>query len=293
MVDPRLTRPYSLRALERRLIAPIRRAVVQGEVIQKPLRRGAARALDHGKVRLGAATVVIVNWNSRPFLETALGAIKSFTNSEVGVTVVDNHSYDGSQVLRSAIPGLRWIALPANAGHELGLDIGFLLSRTEYVVSLDVDAFPIQEGWLERLIEPLRHGFTVSGVHLRGGIVHPCCLAMRLDRFVRAEHTFLSRRGQRWAVDASDKDAPGWDTGWRISLREDARFLFERTEVTGPGDIGSSWAGLVYHNFYSTRFGSKLAPPQEEIDFGVSPDSASKAWDLAVQRYLVDRPLGR
>jgi glycosyltransferase involved in cell wall biosynthesis len=238
-------------------------------------------------------TVVIVNWNSRSFLETTLAAIKSFTSDDVAVIVVDNHSSDGSVVLRRTLPGLRWITMPANVGHELALDIGFLLSRTEYVVCLDVDAFPIQEGWLELLIDPLRRGYTVSGAHLRGGIVHPCCLAMHLERFVRADHTFLARRGQRLAVDASDKDAPGWDTGWRISLREDARFLFERTEVLGPGDIGSSWAGLVYHNFYSTRFGSKLAPSQEELDFGVSPCSARTAWDLAVRRYLVDPPLGR
>lgn len=264
----------------------IRRAAAERELVQRPLRYAAERALSKGRVRPGAATVVTVNWNSEPYLKTLLSAIGVFSSGEVCVTVVDNHSSDGSRALRRSLPCERWIELPTNVGHELALDIGFLLARTEYVVSLDVDAFPIATGWLERLLEPLSHGYSLSGAHVRGGFVHPCCLGMRLDRFVRRGHTFQSRRGRRWARDASDRDAPGWDTGWRISLREDRRFLFERTEVSGPGDIGSTWEGLVYHNFYATRFESKLPPPQEELDMGVSPHAAEEAWRRAVRRYL-------
>lgn len=264
----------------------LRRAVIRRELVQRPLRAQTRAALATGRIKHGSVTIVIVNWNSHRFLETTLFAIDRFSDGDVQVVVVDNHSTDGSRRIRRSFPGIRWIPLPFNVGHELAMDIGFLLARTEYVIALDVDAFPISKGWTDRLIGPLEGGYDVAGAHVRAGFVHPCCLAIRLDRFVSQQHSFMSRRGQRWAVDATDKSAPGWDTGWRISLREDRRFLIDRTEVLGPGDIGSSWAGLVYHNFYSTRFGSKVPPPSEEIGFGVTEDAAADAWHKAVERYI-------
>jgi glycosyltransferase involved in cell wall biosynthesis len=268
------------------VLVAMHRAVVRHELLQVPLRLFARRALERGAVIPGAVTVVIVNWNSERFLTTSLRAIDRYTGGDVRVIVVDNHSQDGSWAVAKAHTRVRWIPLPRNLGHELGMDLGFLLARTQYVIALDVDAFPIADGWVERLLAPLRQGYSVSGAHVRGGFVHPCCLAMRLEDFVSRRHSFMARRAGRWATDVSDRDAPGWDTGWKISLREERLFLFERTEVGGPGDIGSSWDGLIYHNFYSTRFGSKLAPPAEEVAAGVSPDSASVAWDQAVLRYL-------
>jgi glycosyltransferase involved in cell wall biosynthesis len=270
----------------RRALVGARREAAEKELVQRPLRLAARRALRVGRVEPGIATIVTVNWNSVRYLATTLRAVERFTPEEVRLTVVDNHSSDASATVRATFPRARWIGLPTNVGHEVALDVGFLLARSEYVVSLDVDAFPIAEGWLERLLEPLSRGYVVSGAHVRGGFVHPCCLAMRLDAFVEHGHTFQSRRGKRWARDASDVDAPGWDTGWRISLREPKRFTFDRTAVYGPGDIGSVWEGLVYHNFYATRFDSKIPPPREELDLGVTRRAAEEAWARAVGRYL-------
>lgn len=267
-------------------LTAVRRAAVEIELVQRPLRLAARRAIAGGRVEPGVATIVIVNWNSVLYLATTLRAVERFSGDDVRLTVVDNNSSDASAKVRGTLRRVRWIGLPTNVGHEVALDIGFLLARTEFVVSLDVDAFPIAEGWLARLLYPLKSGYAVSGAHVRGGFVHPCCLAMRLDTFVERGHTFRARRGKRLAMDASDTDAPGWDTGWRISLREPRRFLFDRTAVSGPGDIGSVWEGLVYHNFYATRFDSKLPPGREELDLGVSRPAAEDAWHQAVRRYF-------
>jgi glycosyltransferase involved in cell wall biosynthesis len=230
---------------------------------------------------------VIANWNSGDFLDATLNAIDLYSPISTQTLVVDNGSQDGSHDLVRNRPRVSWIGLPYNIGHEVALDIGFLLAKTEYVVALDVDAFPISPEWIERLVSPLQAGYDVAGAHLRFGFVHPCCLAIRLDRFVRRGHTFVARRGHRMAADVYDKNALGWDTGWSISLRESRRFLIERTDVYGPGDIGSVWDGLIYHNFYSTRVRSKKLPlDQDEAALGVSQQAAVDAWAKAVAHYI-------
>lgn len=217
-----------------------------------------------------------------------LEAISRFTNSRLGVIVVDNGSADEPVKVTSRYSNVRLVRLPRNVGHGTAADIGFLLARTEYLVSLDVDAFPISSGWLERLIGPLSRGCSVSGAHVRGGFVHPCCLAIRFVDFVSHRHTFTPRYGSTRILAQSSDDtlATGWDVGQRISLLESNRYLIERTYVSGPGDMGSEWEGLIYHNSYSTRFGSKVAPPPEEYELGVSFSAAYTAWKEAVKRHL-------
>ena len=274
--------------LRRRLNATeVNRAIVQHQIVQRPLRALGWARLRLGRIAANESTVVIVNWNSRDFLDVTLRAVEAYSAPGTRILVVDNHSTDGSRSLLEQHPSVKWVALPHNVGHELALDIGFLLARTEFVVALDVDAFPISAEWIDRLLRPLRDSYQVSGAHLRNGFVHPCCLAMRLERFVSRKHTFLARLGSgRLAENAEDVGAPGWDTGWKISLREERRFLFDRTGAEGPGDIGSYWDGLIYHNFYSTRFGSKRPLAPIEIEVGISPDAASTAWARAVSKYF-------
>jgi len=57
---------------------------------------------------------------------------------------------------------MRAVRLPFNLGHDLALDIGFLLVDTEYVVALDVDAIPLHERWLKELLQPLSTGSEIS-----------------------------------------------------------------------------------------------------------------------------------
>ena len=272
----------------RNVTAALNRLLVQRQLLQRPLRGLARLRIAGGLTGEGQATIVIVNWNSGSYLDVVLGAVERFTDPPVRIIVVDNASADESKEVALSHPNVRFVRLPRNVGHGTAEDIGFLLARTEFVISLDVDAFPIAAGWRESLLAPLRDGYSVSGAHLRGGFVHPCCLAMRTADFVRRRHTFTPRygHGDSLAVSAEDTSAAAWDVGQSISLREDRRYLFDRTRVRGPGDIGSEWAGLIYHNFYSTRFGSKLPPRPEEEDLGVNQAAALAAWEEAVGSYL-------
>ena len=126
--------------------------------------------------------------------------------------MVDNGSRDESRPRLREHPEIHSVMLPGNLSHELALDIGVLLCATEYVVTMDVDAFPLHDRWLEELLAPLDAGAEVSGARLNRDYVHPCCWAMRTARFVEQGHSFRSRYRPR----EEGRDASG-DVGEDIS----------------------------------------------------------------------------
>jgi glycosyltransferase involved in cell wall biosynthesis len=225
-------------------------------------------------------TVVIVNWNGCHLLPDVLAALERYCPERPAVIVVDNASSDGSQGwLRTQRHRLRPVLLPRNIYHGAGMDLGFLLSRTKHVVALDLDAFPIRADWLEALRLPLCDGATVSGARALRGYAHPCCLMMRLDRFVARRHTFQPHVGD-WRPERLGTEE--WDTGESISRREgdDRLALLPRTHARGPGHLGSVFGDVVFHNGASVRL---LAGDRVE---GIEMTDVRAAWSEAVARYV-------
>jgi glycosyltransferase involved in cell wall biosynthesis len=247
--------------------------------------RGVAAVRLHLPGALGVGpgvTVVIVNWNGSSLLPDVLAAIERYSPDRPDVIVVDNASSDGSRGwLRTQRHRLRPVLLPRNIYHGPGMDLGFLLSRTEHVVALDVDAFPIRDDWVETLREPLSAGATVSGARALRGYAHPCCLMMRLDRFVARRHTFQPHVGD-WRPERLGTEE--WDTGESISRREgdDHVALLPRTHARGPGHLGSVFGDVVFHNGASVRL---LAGDRVE---GIEMTDVRAAWSEAVARYVHD-----
>jgi glycosyltransferase involved in cell wall biosynthesis len=240
------------------------------------LRRRAHRRLP--TLAPGRVTVVTVNWNSGRHLGVLLDLVPRRSPAGTQIIVVDNASGDDTQAVLSEHPGVRSVRFPINVGHEIALDVGFLLARTEYVVALDVDAFPLHDQWLDELTGALQEGDEVAGARLNRHYVHPCCLAMRTARFVERGHSFRSHYVPRTAT----TDASG-DVGEAISSLEGERVhFFEITSQRGPGDVGTVFGELVYHNFYSTRF---RATSDTVLDEHVTNAEAESAWDEAVARY--------
>ena len=253
----------------------------------------ALRALTGIRLRLpgplgshSGTTIVIVNWNGCSLLPDVMAAIERYSRDRPEVIVVDNASSDGSQAwLRSQRHRLRPVLLPRNIYHGAGMDLGFLLSRTEHVVALDVDAFPIRDDWLEVLRAPLNEGATVSGACALRNYVHPCCLMMRLDRFVTRRHTFQPHVGE-WRPERLGVEE--WDTGESISRREgdDHLALLPRTHARGPGHLGSVFGDVVFHNGASVRL---LAGDQVE---GIEMSDVRASWSEAVASYVHGRRPG-
>ncbi len=241
------------------------------------LRARARRRL--GKLRPGAATIVTVNWNSWPHLEVLIDVVRRRSPAGTEIIAVDNGSADESRRRLGEQSEAKGLLLPANVGHELAMDLGVLLAETEFVVALDVDAFPLHDDWLERLLAPLSEGAQVSGARLNREYVHPCCWAMRMARFVERKHSFRAHYQPR----EEGRDASG-DVGEEISTAEAPNVhFFEVTSQRGPGDVGTVFGDLVYHNFYATRFN---ATSDQTLDQVVGVDDPRRAWEEALDRYV-------
>ncbi len=253
------------------------RARLFRSVVLHPLTLASRSAARHRRLEPGC-TVVIVNWNTLRYLVHSVNAVVARSPSSTRILVVDNASADGSQDWVRRHPRAELLALPANVHHGPAMDLGILRCRTRFVVALDVDAFPIRDGWLDSLLAPLCDGAFVSGAgyppdadsHVQP-YVHACCLAIETARFVRRGHTF--------------SPGPTWDTAQLISIREHPRLAtFPITSSRGPGVLGSVFGTFVYHNFYSARFGGST---RDKIDW-VTRDDASQAWAEAIERYGLD-----
>jgi len=253
-------------------------AQIVGWRLAVPAQRARARRrLD--RLQPGAATVVTVNWNSWSHLEVLIDVVRRRSPAETRIIAVDNGSVDGSRERIAAREDAEGLLLPVNVGHELAMDLGVLMADTEFVVALDVDAFPLHDDWLDRLLAPLSEGAQVSGARLNRSYVHPCCWAMRFARFVERKHSFRAHYVPR----SEGRDASG-DVGEEISTAEAPNVhFFEVTSQRGPGDVGTVFGDLVYHNFYATRFN---ATSDQTLDGVVAADDSAKAWDEALERYV-------
>jgi len=198
----------------------------------------------------GAVTVVTVNWNSWEYLVVLLDVVGR-RSPDTRILIVDNGSSDGSPDRLRQRLDIERLLLPVNLGHDLALDLGVLRCSTEYVVTLDVDAFPLRDDWLDQLLQPLQQGAQIYGARLWRPFVHPCCLAMRTSHFVEQEHSFRSRY---WVTPGTEDSRH--DVGEDMLGRPSALHFFTITSQRGPGDVGPVFDDLVHHNFYATRFAS-------------------------------------
>lgn len=225
-------------------------------------------------------TVIAVNFNTLPYMKALVAGVRRHASAELPILIIDNASTDSSKAWSSQQPGVRFFRLPVNVHHGPAMDIGILRCRTTHFVALDVDAFPVDDTWLDRLLEPLRHGAQVVGAGFPQlpdpavqPYVHASCLAMSTRRFVEQRHSF----------------SPGgsWDTAQSISMKEWPNIhTLPITSSRGPGALGSVFGGVVYHNFYSARFTTTTRDRIDWIDRGQPED----AWSEAMSKYFPDDP---
>jgi len=84
-------------------------------------------------------SVVIVNWNTKTFLEKCLESLAE-DRDRIEVIVVDNASKDGSaQMVSDRFPWVRLLAEGANHGYAKGNNLGFRASTGDFILTLNSD----------------------------------------------------------------------------------------------------------------------------------------------------------
>lgn len=201
--------------------------------------------------RRDGVSVVVVSYNTRAVTVDTVAAVDRWTAAGVPVLVYDNASDDGSAEALSKNPRVDLVALRANVGHGVALDMAMGKVKTRHAVVLDSDAFPLNGQWLPFIHSLVGEpGVVVAGSRSRREFAHPFYLAIDVDEFLKRRLSFQVARAPETSVGEETWGVDAWDTGELLSRRLDSSEirLIDRTRNPVDGLPGMTAGGLVYHH---------------------------------------------
>ena len=101
-------------------------------------------------------SIIIVNYNSRPYLEICLQSLLANTLVPYEILIIDNYSQDDSVLFLEKIkdPRIRVYINHSNLGFSKACNQGLVEARGEFFVTMNPDVV-VPEGWLTRLLHHL------------------------------------------------------------------------------------------------------------------------------------------
>ncbi len=103
---------------------------------------------------LARVTAIVVNFNSGPWLERCVRALRGDDRKPPAIEVIDNDSEDRSLELLPDLPGVRIRRSPRNLGFARGVNLAVRKVRTEYILIINPDCLLVPSALL-RLVEDL------------------------------------------------------------------------------------------------------------------------------------------
>jgi glycosyltransferase involved in cell wall biosynthesis/SAM-dependent methyltransferase len=120
-------------------------------------------------------------------------------------------------------------------------------------VTLDSDAFPLQDGWLQRLREQLTGNVKVTGILHHRDYIHPSCLMIERCDLEELNLNFLDEKSGPSQFDVAERISHEVKRcGFQISGLAQTSAL-RRGSVSEPVWLGAEYAGLIHHQWYTTR----------------------------------------
>jgi len=196
---------------------------------------------------MAEVTIIVVNYNTKKFIELCLKSIVKNTIMPYRVIAVDNGSSDGSMeyLLRVStayhnIHVVRRNAKLSAVEHGRAIDQILYTSRiikTPLVCTIDSDAYAAKKGWLAEVNEKRGNAFAAGYEHFRDSrCLHPACMLFDYKKLLLlGRPSFaLAKRGGRFL-----------DTGIMVS---------ERALEYGEMLVGiKNMQELVPHRWCATR----------------------------------------
>jgi GT2 family glycosyltransferase len=177
------------------------------------------------------ASVIILAWNGREYLEACLDAVLNQDYARLQVIVVDNGSTDGSpEVVTEGFPEVKLIQNGRNLGFAAGNNIGLRAADGDVLVLLNQDT-QVHPGWLEALMLAFEDPDTgIAGCKL----LYPDGTIQHAGGYLygpRGETDHLHRHAQEENLPALTADVE-FVTGAALALRRTVM------EEVGPLDEG-------------------------------------------------------
>jgi len=183
-----------------------------------------------------AVSVVIVNWNTGPYIARCLESIyRPELNATVETFVVDNASKDGSdKIVASDFPQVNLIQKDRNLGFAAAANEAIRVARGRYILLLNPDT-RLDPGALDKLIEFADHhpdvGIVGPKVLNEDGSLQPSCRHFPTIATGMYRNTFLGRwfpqnkQTQEYLMtdfDHSNVREVDWVSGAALLIRREA-----------------------------------------------------------------------
>lgn len=181
---------------------------------RKSIRRGNENNMSAPKLEPPFVSIIVVSYNSRPYLEACLGSLLATDYPRFEVIIVDNASTDGSlDFVREHFgpaPRLKILLNATNIGASRGRNVGIVTAVGEYLSFLDSDTY-VDPGWLTALIA-----------------------AFVLDKGIGASQSKLLLAGQEGVLDSCGHHLAPWGFPFEVGSRELDRGQYDRiTNIFG------------------------------------------------------------
>ena len=188
---------------------------------------------------------------------TRLSTLQTLRHSrDARLIVVDNASSDGTEEwlkLLAQRGDIHLITSKTNLGHGPALELARRAVRSPYIVTLDNDAFPVSDEWLQRLRERITGPVKLAGIRHYRDYIHPSCLMVERQTLDDLGLTFLDEKGRPSQFDVAERISHEVKRrGFQLSGLEQTSSL-RRGSVSEPIDLGVEYSGLVHHQWYTTR----------------------------------------
>ena len=165
------------------------------------------------------ASVVIVTWNGRDHLESALPAVVGQKGVRHEVILVDNGSTDGTvEWVHAKFPSVRVIGLAHNTGFAGGNNRGFEAAIASLIATINNDAIP-EPYWLSQLV-------TAARVHPKVGMFASQMVHAHNPKVVNSAGISIDPLGISW--DRSAGKTIGGDTNGRVFGASAGAALYRR-----------------------------------------------------------------
>ena len=173
-------------------------------------------------------SVVVPNWNGRPWLPACLDGLRRQHLAPAEVLVVDNGSTDASiEYLRTEHENVRILAVGRNAGFAHAANLGLEAASGELVALVNTDVV-LAEDWLERMVAALLR---------RADAASAACKMLSLDDPTRVYDAgdFLRRDGACEQRGRFLLDDGRWDVPEEVFGACAGAALYRRSAVLGAG----------------------------------------------------------
>jgi GT2 family glycosyltransferase len=188
----------------------------------------------YSRLMFPSVSIIIVNYNGKPFLKECLESIGNSEAGEEEVIIVDNASADGSVAyIRDRFPSVKIMELEKNYGFAEANNRGAKCAKGEFLVFLNNDTV-VTPGWLKALLKVISSDHSIGAVGSK-------LLMYQVPHRVNSAGANIVFNGRGYDIGFMDSDAEKYNVSGPRGAVCAASMMVRKTEFLSLGGFDSMY----------------------------------------------------